>query len=337
MPREMFEHPEPRRRSPLAALLSLVAHAGAAGIITWLAMLQVTRPAVRLEQTLTFLRVAVPPVPLEPIEALRNTPPPEPEPEPEPAPTLEPEPVVELPEPEAPKPEPPPPPPPAPRPEVRVGAFEAPVRTAAPRVEPRQVQQTGFDRQDAVAPELRMRATEVGAFEASSNTDPRPGTDRATAVVASGFDSQQPTNAAARPGREVTSTGFGAASAAAPAPARRRAEVQPTGFAAPEPPPAAARAQARQDGAVTPVEVTFKPTPEYSAEARESRIEGEVTLEVEFSAAGRVRVVRVVRGLGHGLDEMAIRAAEQMRFKPAQAGGRPVDFRTNVQIVFRLT
>jgi TonB family protein len=181
-----------------------------------------------------------------------------------------------------------------------------------------------------------MRATEVGAFEASSNPDPRPGTDRATAVVASGFDSQQPANAAARPGRAVTSTGFGQTSAA-PAPARRRAEVQPTGFAAPEPPPAAARAEARRDAAVTPVEVTFKPTPEYSAEAREMRIEGEVTLEVEFSAAGRVRVVRVVRGLGHGLDEMAIRAAEQMRFKPAEAGGRPVDFRTNVQIVFRLT
>ena len=334
MPREMFAEPERRRGSPLAALLSLVVHAAIAVVVAWLALLQVTRPAVRLEQTLTFLRVSVPSVPFEPIEALRNTPPPEPDPKPVAA---VPEPVVELPpEPEAAPPEPPPPPPPAPRPEVKVGTFDAPQPTVA-RVQPRQVQQTGFDRQEAVAPELRMRTAETGLFDSNSGEDARPGTDRPTAVVAGAFDGAQAAAGAARPGRTVTSAGFGGtAPGRAPAPATR-SEVKPAGFADAPPPPAAGRTQPRQNLTVTPVEVTFKPTPSYSEEARKLRIEGEVTLEVEFSASGRVRVLRVVRGLGHGLDEAAMRAAEQIKFKPAQAGGQPVDFRASVQIVFRLT
>jgi TonB family protein len=62
----------------------------------------------------------------------------------------------------------------------------------------------------------------------------------------------------------------------------------------------------------------------------------EVTLEVTFTAAGQVPVVRVVRGLGYGLDEQAIRAAQQIRFKPAQLGGPPIDSRAVVHIIFQL-
>jgi TonB family protein len=67
------------------------------------------------------------------------------------------------------------------------------------------------------------------------------------------------------------------------------------------------------------------------------RVEGEVSLEVEFCATGNVRVLRVVRGLGHGLDEEAVRAAEKIKFKPAQSSGRSVDFKTTVHISFRLS
>ena len=86
-----------------------------------------------------------------------------------------------------------------------------------------------------------------------------------------------------------------------------------------------------------PVEIVFKPTPEYTDEARSARIEGTVSLELEFTAAGDVRVLRVVRGLGHGLDEAAQRAALRIRFKPAQSDGRPVDSRATVHITFRLS
>ena len=59
--------------------------------------------------------------------------------------------------------------------------------------------------------------------------------------------------------------------------------------------------------------------------ARNQRIEGEVLLEVIFEANGKLRVLRVVRGLGHGLDEAAVHAAEQIRFKPALKDGQPSD------------
>jgi len=85
-----------------------------------------------------------------------------------------------------------------------------------------------------------------------------------------------------------------------------------------------------------PVEVVFKPSPDYTDEARALGIQGDVILDVEFSAAGEVRVLRVVRGLGHGLDEAAARAAARIRFTPARRAGRPVDVRTVVHIVFRL-
>ena len=81
----------------------------------------------------------------------------------------------------------------------------------------------------------------------------------------------------------------------------------------------------------------YKPAPAYTEEARARHVEGEVTLDVEFTASGKVRILRVVRGLGYGLDEMAQRAAEQIRFKPATSNGTPIDTRATLTIVFRLT
>lgn len=65
-------------------------------------------------------------------------------------------------------------------------------------------------------------------------------------------------------------------------------------------------------------------------------IEGEVLIEVLFSASGQARVSRVLRGLGHGLDEQAVDAAERIRFRPAMRGGAPVDSSAVVHIVFQL-
>jgi TonB family protein len=62
-----------------------------------------------------------------------------------------------------------------------------------------------------------------------------------------------------------------------------------------------------------------------------------VALDLEFTAAGEVRVLRVVSGLGHGLDEAAERAASRIRFKPAQSDGRAVVSRATVYITFRLS
>ena len=86
----------------------------------------------------------------------------------------------------------------------------------------------------------------------------------------------------------------------------------------------------------TPVEVVFKPNPVYTEEGRRLKIEGEVRLEVLFTATGKVQVLRVVGGLGHGLDEAAITAAQQIRFKPAQREGQAVDSTAVLRIVFQL-
>jgi TonB family protein len=86
----------------------------------------------------------------------------------------------------------------------------------------------------------------------------------------------------------------------------------------------------------TPVEITYKPNPVYTDEARSLKLEGEVLLEVSFSANGSLHVNRVVRGLGHGLDEAAIAAANKMRFKPAQRAGQPVDSTAIVHVVFQI-
>jgi TonB family protein len=95
-------------------------------------------------------------------------------------------------------------------------------------------------------------------------------------------------------------------------------------------------AQAQVGPAMTPVEITFKPNPVYTQEARDLKLEGEVLLEVSFSANGTLHVNKVVRGLGHGLDEAAIAAANKIRFKPALHYGQPADSTAVVHVMFQL-
>ena len=113
--------------------------------------------------------------------------------------------------------------------------------------------------------------------------------------------------------------------------------VQSSGFGAMSDAPKYSRPTAEPvEGTGSPVEIISKPRPNYTEDGRKHGIEGEVTLEVTFTSAGQVLVVRVVRGLGYGLDEQAIRAAQQIRFKPAQLGGQPIDSRAVVHIIFEL-
>ena len=88
--------------------------------------------------------------------------------------------------------------------------------------------------------------------------------------------------------------------------------------------------------AFIPPVVISEPHPQYTPEAAQLRIQGEVTLQVRFMASGQVEVLRVVNGLGHGLDEAAKRVAEQIRFKPAEKDGHPVDHTTLIHVTFQL-
>jgi TonB family protein len=89
-------------------------------------------------------------------------------------------------------------------------------------------------------------------------------------------------------------------------------------------------------GATAPVEITFKPKPDYTDEGRKQKVNGEVRLEVLFKSDGRVHVIRVLQGLGYGLDEQAVKAAEQIKFKPALHEGQPIDSMAQVHIIFEL-
>jgi TonB family protein len=86
----------------------------------------------------------------------------------------------------------------------------------------------------------------------------------------------------------------------------------------------------------TQVEILYKPKPAYTEEARKLNLEGEVLLEVLFGANGELRINRVVRGLGHGLDEAAVSAANKIKFKPAQHNGSAVDSTAVVHVMFQL-
>jgi TonB family protein len=116
-----------------------------------------------------------------------------------------------------------------------------------------------------------------------------------------------------------------------------RGSVQTSGFGTQEVAQNTPHVQRMDAGPpTTSVEITFKPNPVYTDEARNLRLEGEVLLEVQFLATGQLHVNRVVRGLGHGLDEAAAAAANKMRFKAALRNGQAVDSTAIVHVVFQL-
>ena len=160
----------------------------------------------------------------------------------------------------------------------------------------------------------------LGSFELPSGPGYGNGTGGANGargvVATAGFaNGTSATAAASGPRGTVQSGGFGSV------------QITPTVKAAPKQP---------TEAAVQPVVILSKPNPVYTDEARKLGIEGEVLVEVVFRASGQVETVRVVKGLGHGLDESALRAAEQIRFKPAIQEGHAVDFPAIAHIIFQV-
>lgn len=77
--------------------------------------------------------------------------------------------------------------------------------------------------------------------------------------------------------------------------------------------------------------------PPYTEDARRARVEGVVQLQVVIRKNGTVDSIKVIRGLGHGLDESAINTiANKWRFKPGIRFGEPVDVLAHIEIFFRL-
>ena len=131
----------------------------------------------------------------------------------------------------------------------------------------------------------------------------------------------------------VASTGFGNGIANPP---NKRGTVQSTGFANQTATDAPKKKVNAGGPADTPVDILDKPRPEYTAEGRSLKLEGDVVIDMVFLASGTIQINRVITGLGHGLDEAAVHSAQQIKFKPARRDGQPVDYPARVRIEFRL-
>ena len=82
--------------------------------------------------------------------------------------------------------------------------------------------------------------------------------------------------------------------------------------------------------------VMSKVEPEYSEEARKAKWQGTVVLSVIVDELGRPRNIRVFRSLGLGLDQKAVDAVSQWRFKPGRKDGKPVPVIATIEVNFRL-
>jgi protein TonB len=89
-------------------------------------------------------------------------------------------------------------------------------------------------------------------------------------------------------------------------------------------------------GAVSRPVAIYTPDPEFSEEARKAKFSGNVVVSLIVDANGKPRNVHVLRGVGMGLDEKAVEAVQQYKFKPAMMNGKPVAVYVNVEVNFQI-
>ncbi len=89
-------------------------------------------------------------------------------------------------------------------------------------------------------------------------------------------------------------------------------------------------------GGVSSPVVLYQPDPQFSEEARKAKFSGNVVVYLWVDTDGRPSHIRVVRGVGMGLDEKAVEAVRQYRFKPAMKNGKPVTVDLYVDVNFQI-
>lgn len=88
------------------------------------------------------------------------------------------------------------------------------------------------------------------------------------------------------------------------------------------------------DTSIVPVRILSKEKPSYTEEARREKIAGKVILSVVFNKNGNITNIQVIKGLGYGLDEQAIKTASQVRFIPATRNGISVSVNARLEYTF---
>lgn len=92
----------------------------------------------------------------------------------------------------------------------------------------------------------------------------------------------------------------------------------------------------QDEGEITPLKILTKPRPGYTDRARQNGVQGTINLMVAFDKTGKINHILVVRGLGSGLDEQAVKAARSMEFSPQMKNGIPVTVVKTVQFSFTI-
>ena len=92
----------------------------------------------------------------------------------------------------------------------------------------------------------------------------------------------------------------------------------------------------RMGAGVTPPKILFKVEPSYSEEARLAKYQGTVVVATDIGTDGKAQRMRVVRGLGLGLDDQALKAISQWKFQPGLKEGQPVAVQATIEVNFRL-
>ncbi len=235
-------------------------------------------------------------------------------------------------------------------PEVKIATrkLDSLPPSAAPVI-PKQIVRTNVFSTGSSAPQTIDRApqrVQTGGFGDPNGVPAKASQNKAVNIAqAGGFDMPtgpgygNGTGGAKGARGVVASTGFGNGVAAGNARTSSPGTVHQAGFGdadVPAPPTVQSRPAAQAADKIIPAEILSKPVPIYTEDARAKRIEGEVLLEVILEATGKLRVLKVVRGLGHGLDDAAVQAAQQIRFKPAVKDGQPSDSTAVLHIIFQL-
>lgn len=89
-------------------------------------------------------------------------------------------------------------------------------------------------------------------------------------------------------------------------------------------------------GGISAPTMITAPDPEYTEEARLAKTQGKCILWMIVDEDGKPRNIKVVRGLGFGLDAKAVEAVQQWRFQPAVKDGKPVNVQISVEVGFHL-
>jgi TonB family protein len=340
--------PEPEGRFGSFGV-STVVNLVAGGILILITMSQVHQERMRHYQTTELVFPVEQPKPyIPPAPRVKVIPPP---------PKVEPTPKINIPKP---PPEPPkpvaikiptpevapkiaaPPRAVAPPPQPKVGLFKsaAPTQVANNKAAP-SLKVGGFGDPVGVTPNPNAskpgNIAAVGAFNAAPGSGQGAGAARQGSIQGTSFGSGVANGVPGGKDRgTVASAGFSSGVIGGTGAPGSHGTVATGGFGSPGTSSGGSHLAKVQETPSTPIVVVNKPLPQYTSEAKQLKIEGDVTLEVRFTASGQVQVLRIVNGLGHGLDEQAKLAAERIRFKPATRNGEPVDQVSVIHISFQL-